>query len=162
MNVTTLSLLALTKYASENTADVLGRKAEASVFLAEFVGIHMAVEMGRLQGGREVTIFSDSQTAIQAIDGPQATGQQAISMIAKEWDTLRTRGVHVVIRWISGRQGIEGNEIVDKAAKEATGWRLVRNTRTRRPYQHRLDDSKTGASQANPVSSQQKAESTSL
>ncbi|GAQ07561.1 hypothetical protein ALT_4882 [Aspergillus lentulus] len=99
MNVTTLSLLALTKYVSdqresrsrgyptqskENTADVLGRKAEASVFLAEFVGIHMAVEIGRLQGGREVTIFSDSQAAIQAIDGPQATGQQAISMIAKE------------------------------------------------------------------------------
>jgi ribonuclease HI len=109
----------------------LGRKTEASVFMAELVGIQMALEMAQFLDNQKVTIFSDSQAAIQAIDGPHTTGQQIISSIIQEWDKLRSRGVHVAIHWIPAHQGIEGNELADKAAKEATGWRLTRNTRGR-------------------------------
>jgi ribonuclease HI len=109
----------------------VGRTPEANVFLAEMVGIRMGLEMAQQRIEREVIIFCDSQAAIQAIDGSQKTNQQILGSIAEKWDELRSQSVQVTIHWIPAHQGIEGNERADRAAKEATGWRLVRNSRGR-------------------------------
>lgn len=53
----------------------LGRTPEANVFLAELTGLYMALDIAKQQTKKEVTIFSDSQAAIQAIDGAQGKGQ---------------------------------------------------------------------------------------
>jgi len=105
----------------------LGRTPEANVFMAELVGIQMALEIAQQQTERMVTIFSDSQAAIQAIEGSQTTCQQILTLITERCDVLRSQGIQVAIHWIPGHQGIEGNEQADQAAKEATGWRLERN-----------------------------------
>jgi ribonuclease HI len=99
----------------------VGRTPEANVFLAELVGIHIALEMAQQRIQREVIIFCDSQAAIQAINGTQKTGQQILGSIAEKWDELQSQGVQVTIHWIPAHQGIEGNEQADRAAKEATG-----------------------------------------
>lgn len=60
-----------------------------------------------------VTIFLDSQAAIQAIEGSQTTCQQILKLITERWDELRSQGIQVVIHGIPGDQGIEGNEQAD-------------------------------------------------
>lgn len=112
----------------------LGRAPEATVFLAELQGIDMALEMAliaRPQPGEEVTIFSDSQAALKAIGGSDGSGQQILGGIIDSCADLRNRGARVTIHWIPAHQGIPGNERADKAAKEATGWRLSRDARGR-------------------------------
>lgn len=91
----------------------------------------MALEMARQRTSQEVTIFSDSQAALQAIEGSQTSGQQIISMIITDIEELRKLGTRVRIHWIPAHQGIQGNELAEKAAKEATGWRLEQNSRGR-------------------------------
>lgn len=61
----------------------LGRTPEASVFIAELVGIHMALEIALHCMEREVTIFSDSHAAIQAIGGTQTAAQQILGLVAE-------------------------------------------------------------------------------
>ena len=109
----------------------LGRTPEANVFLAELQGIYMALEMTQPHFGQHVTIFSDSQSAINAIGGSHATGQQILRGIIDGYAKLRAQGARVAIHWVPAHQGIPGNEQADKAAKEATGWRLLRDARGR-------------------------------
>ncbi|EED24133.1 conserved hypothetical protein [Talaromyces stipitatus ATCC 10500] len=103
----------------------------------------MALEMAQQRIVREAIIFCDSQAAIQAIDGTQKTGQQILGSIAEKWDELRNQGVQVSIHWIPTHQGIEGNERADRAAKEATGWRLIRNIGLQQPLSALKRDLKT-------------------
>ena len=109
----------------------LGRIPEANVFLAELLAIDMALKTAQSYPERDVTIFSDSQAAIKAICGSHTSAQQILNDILNGWEELRRRGARVAIRWIPAHQGIAGNELADKAAKEATGWRLQRVTRGR-------------------------------
>ena len=95
------------------------------------MALEMALEITRQQPGKDVTIFSDSQAAIKAIGGSQASGQQIIGGIIDSCDNLRKRGARVTIHWSPAHQGIPGNEQAEKKAKEATGWRLSRDARGR-------------------------------
>lgn len=71
--------------------------------------------------GQEMAIFSDSQAAIKAIGGSHMSGQQILYGIINSLAELRRQGSRVIICWIPAHQGIPGNEVADKAAKEATG-----------------------------------------
>jgi hypothetical protein len=42
-------------------------------------------------------------------------------------ETMRRKGIEAEFRWVPAYIGIEGNERADKAAKEATGWRKIRD-----------------------------------
>ncbi|PKX91121.1 uncharacterized protein P174DRAFT_344431, partial [Aspergillus novofumigatus IBT 16806] len=69
-------------------------------------------------------IFLDSQAAIKVIDSTQILGQQIISKVVKKWDELWRLNVSVTVHWALLIRGIKGNDLADKAAKEATGWSL--------------------------------------
>jgi hypothetical protein len=51
------------------------------------------------------------------------TGAYILADIAEQVKALQEMGRQVTIRWIPAHTGIPGNEAVDRAAKEATGWR---------------------------------------
>ena len=76
---------------------------------------------------QKITIFTDNQSAIQAISTPNIqSGQQILRFIVNAINTLREQHIEVELRWIPAHIGIRGNEMADKAAKEATGWRKVK------------------------------------
>lgn len=76
---------------------------------------------------QKLTIFTDNQSAIQAITAPSAQpGQQILRFIVSAIDRLREQNIEVEIRWIPAHIGVEGNELANSAAKEATGWRKVK------------------------------------
>jgi ribonuclease HI len=107
----------------------MGEASVSTVYAAELKGIHMALEIAR-DLGRGTVIFSDSQGALKAIRDPgRPSGQYIISQIVECLNSL-PRG-KISLRWIPAHRGIPGNERADIAAKEATGWRRVRQTNSR-------------------------------
>jgi hypothetical protein len=52
-------------------------------------------------------------------------------MIIQDTETLRQQGTQIVTHWIPANQEIQGNKAADKAANEATEWRLEKNARGR-------------------------------
>ncbi len=70
----------------------------------------------------------DNHAAIFTIRNPRATPEQFhIAHLLRTIDTARKVGYTLVFHWVPAHQGIEGNGEVEKFAKEATGWREVRN-----------------------------------
>jgi hypothetical protein len=47
-------------------------------------------------------------------------------------ENMRRKGIEPEFHWVPAHIGIEGNERADKAAKEATGWRRIRDRRQSR------------------------------
>ena len=94
-----------------------------SVFQAEITGIDWASQevQSLLQEGnpdipKTLTIFSDSQSSIQALDNPVTTSitvkrcKETLNNLASKMD--------INIRWIKAHVGHHGNEWADKMAKE--------------------------------------------
>ena len=52
-----------------------------------------------------------------------SSGLVFVSGIIEAIHTPRSRGTAVVLYWILAHEKIQGNEAVDIAAKQATGWR---------------------------------------
>jgi ribonuclease HI len=107
----------------------LGSDKSSTVYAGELVGINMALKLCRQLRDRagerlserftQATIFTDSQAAIKSIKRPgRASGMQVLGEILQSIEDLNT--LPVTIRWIPGHEGIQGNEVADKAAKEAT------------------------------------------
>ena len=51
------------------------------------------------------------------------SGQFILVNIVTALDSLCDEGKEVEFHWIPAHQGINGNELADSAAKQATGWR---------------------------------------
>ena len=79
---------------------------------------------GLIKKDRKVIINTNNQASIQAIGDPRTQSGQAFVIAVTRWiSTLRREGYTVELHWIPAHIGIDGNEMADKEAKEATGWR---------------------------------------
>jgi ribonuclease HI len=101
-----------------------------SVHAAELIGIlyainiinQIAVRRWRASRSRvrSATIFSDSISALQAIQNPgNKSGQQIIHAILQAAKNTKTHGTAIRLQWIPGHCEISGNDIADRLAKEA-------------------------------------------
>jgi ribonuclease HI len=107
----------------------MGPDTVSTVYTAELQGISLALHIAQEyaeRGGerREVAVYTDNQAAIWSVAKAEGrSGAYILTDIAEQVKTLQEMGWQVTIRWIPAHTGIPGNEAVDKAAKEATGWR---------------------------------------
>ena len=100
-----------------------------NVYSRELVGILLALRtaVDHLWLKTTILIFTHNQASIQAISNPGNQSCQSILVnIVTTIDSLRDQGKEVEFYWIPAHQGIEGNEVADSAAKQATGWRKKR------------------------------------
>ncbi|KAI9043120.1 uncharacterized protein KD926_004623 [Aspergillus affinis] len=98
----------------------LGAAADSTVYVGELEGVKMALKWAE---AAPITVFSDSQAAIQAVQNPgRPSGQYVLRAIYERIRTLRGSGLQqedIELRWIPAHIGIEGNERADEAAKRA-------------------------------------------
>jgi ribonuclease HI len=119
----------------------MGTSQQATVYLAELYGIKMALdligEQARLKlQVNQAHIHTDNQAAIRtARRVTRSSGQYIALNIQLQLHQLRIAhpDLQITIHWIPAHKGTEGNEMADRAAKEATGWRPLPNTRRPRP-----------------------------
>jgi ribonuclease HI len=105
----------------------MGAANVSTVYAAEFKGVRMAIEIAIDIDHDRAIIFSDSQAVLKAIQNPgRPSGQYILRQVVDSIDELRGQGKEVALHWIPAHRGIKGNEGADIAAKEATGWRLMR------------------------------------
>ncbi|KAI9043959.1 ribonuclease H family protein [Aspergillus affinis] len=95
----------------------LGTELDSTVYVGELEGARMALDRAK---PTPITVFSDSQAAIQAVRNPgRPSGQYALRAIYGWIRALRSEGLEIAeLRWIPAHIGVEGNEKADKAAKE--------------------------------------------
>jgi hypothetical protein len=82
---------------------------------------------------KKAYVFCDSQAAILAF---QKGGTIYTKLLAKLVDSLV--GIQVIVAWVPSHQGIFGNEVVDKLAKQALGQTRARQSYISTSYLSRL------------------------
>lgn len=89
---------------------------------AELAAIAMALEFARTYRQNQVTVFSDSQEALQAIrcGNTNESKRKILRWIMEGIAKLTGSRQNVWFKWDSTPQGIVGNEEADEAAKEAS------------------------------------------
>ena len=124
----------------------LGKTGKATVYAAEIVGIHIALDIildhiagqqnlnindnsGEVsnRNHRQYIIYTDNQAAIRTVSNGEAKSAQYIAeRVIQAIDTLRhLYHQEIEIHWIPAHKGVRGNERADRAAKEATGWYVI-------------------------------------
>ncbi|KAJ6267517.1 hypothetical protein PSV08DRAFT_186678 [Bipolaris maydis] len=107
----------------------MGSDTTSTVYATELQGISLALQIAQEyaeRGGerRKVAIYTDNQAAIWSVAKAEGrSGAYILADIPEQVKTLQDIDRPVTIRWIPAQTGIPGNEVADRAAKEATGWR---------------------------------------
>ncbi|KAI9035703.1 ribonuclease H family protein [Aspergillus affinis] len=103
--------------AGKTARKYLGTELDSTVYVGELEGTRMALDRAK---PIPITVFSDSQTAIQTVRNPgRPSGQYALRAIYERIRTLRSESLEdAKLRWILAHIGVKGNERADKAAKE--------------------------------------------
>ena len=119
-----------------------------NVYTAELTAIQMAVTLFEEKNDEHtnVYIFTDNQSAIQAIDSPKRqSGQYIIKEILDVIDRIHeAKPVSTIhIEWVPGHKNIEGNERADQAAKAAAASRTAPPNTKMKSAQYRSIQSMT-------------------
>ena len=104
---------------TENRTMQIRRKLHnsASIFTAELYAIKTALISIKTSRNVSCVVYTDSRSAVQAIKGHSTS--KLVLDIEEVLLILYRRGIQVVFCWVPSHVGIEGNELADKAAKDA-------------------------------------------
>jgi ribonuclease HI len=100
----------------------LGPESEHTVFEAELAGAAIAAKMLNTESSGRYTVALDNQAAIQTTRREKAIpGQYLVNAVHRQIHGVVEfqAGARVVMRWVPGHEGIEGNERADEEAKKA-------------------------------------------
>lgn len=116
--------LAVCPHLQDTRSVYMGEGTCTTVYTAELQGILMALMISLHHRRTQTTIFTDNQATLQALQKPgRQSGQYILRSIIDALEHARQIGAEIEFHWVPAHQGIEGNELADKVAKEATGWR---------------------------------------
>ena len=77
-----------------------------------------------IESQRHLAIYTDNQAAMRSLVKPEGkSGAYIFNRIMRQIQHLHAKWWTTDVRWIPSHVGIPGNEVVDIAAKQATGWR---------------------------------------
>ena len=106
-------------FADQNTADMsLPLGHHATVFQAEVHAIAECAQQLQHCHDSSITICSDSQAALKALQSPKVSS--LVVRNCKQELARITESNKVSLVWVPGHSGIEGNEIADQLAREAS------------------------------------------
>ena len=91
---------------------------QTSVYTAELIALKYALDVAKESNEEATTIFSDSRSALEAIQDFYPRNQ-IVREIQKKTHKLIKQGKTISFCWIPAHVGIPGNEKADQAAKEA-------------------------------------------
>ena len=91
----------------------------ASIFTAELQAINLAIGIAEETPFTQYAVFSDSLSALTQL-GTGNTDNHLVQKLLVRLCNLKQKGKEIVFSWIPSYVGIEGNERVDAAAKQAT------------------------------------------
>ena len=115
----------------------LGGETQFNVYTAEITALQLALErLWNHQALSRCRIYTDSQTAIKAIERPQRqSGQSIIKDLLDCIDEImdKHRHLQIDIMWIPGHSEIQGNERADAEAKKAAADSTLNQLRKHRP-----------------------------
>ena len=101
----------------------LGASSSHTVYEAELVGIILAAHLLKAErGGQEAEIGVDSQAAMDALNLNKPTpSHYLVDEARKMLKAVKVQHptTKLLVRWIPGHMGIEGNELADSEAKKA-------------------------------------------
>jgi ribonuclease HI len=112
---------------NRHTHSQMGDDDTSTVYAAELRGIEMAlnstlnsIDQWAEQAKNGLVIFADSQAALKALRQPRmASGQVYLEGCLDLIRRHAANGIRTELRWIPAHQGVAGNELVDRHAKEA-------------------------------------------
>ena len=97
-----------------------------TVYSEELQGIALALNiiLSQLTDSQisQTKIFTDNQSTIRSTKNPLSqSGQHILQFIIGFINMLREKGIDPELHWVPAHKEIEGNKLIDVAAKEATG-----------------------------------------
>jgi ribonuclease HI len=127
--------------------EYIGMDDNHNVYAAELTATQMVLVEENIDDYTNVHVFTDNQSAINAVQPRRQSGQyiikEILDVISRIHDSKPTCPVH--LEWVPGHMNIEGNEQADKATKAAAAPNTAFTTTRMRSAQYTSIQSMTNA-----------------